>query len=92
MHASISNYILKSWNYLTAPKTLLDTVEVIKTGNCLKMSDDVQLCLECFFKKFFPSASSLAFALCGITRVCNLLRSDCSLAISALFVLTSITP
>ena len=31
MHASTSNYILKSWNYLTAPKSLLEMVEVIKT-------------------------------------------------------------
>lgn len=55
------------------------------------MSDNAVLCSECFFF-FSPSrAPALEFALCGITRVCNLLRSDCSFAISALFVLTSIT-
>lgn len=48
----------------------------------------------CALNVFFfspPNAPSWEFALCSITRVCNLLRCDCSHAISALFVLTSIT-
>uniref|UniRef100_A0A0E9UMA5 Secreted protein n=1 Tax=Anguilla anguilla TaxID=7936 RepID=A0A0E9UMA5_ANGAN len=38
-----------------------------------------------FFFSFFSFSFSSPHTLCCVGRVCNLLRLDCSLAISALF-------
>lgn len=95
MHNSTSNYTLKSWNHLTAPESLLESGRGYY--NCWQWGKVIawkwattQCCVQNVFF-FLSQAPALEFALCSITRVCNLLRSDCSFAISALFVLTSIT-
>lgn len=91
LHLHIKELKLFNWSKKSCgnDKRLLKLL-TRRQGNCLKMSNDATVVHRIVL--FFLSLLSLAFALCDAARVCNLLRLDCSLAISALFVLPSIRP